>query len=604
MRRLCPALLLALLLLGACQRDDEALQWVELTAERYNGSKVAVSGDQASWVSGEQVRINGTVATITLIDGHYYIEATAVNPSGANRALYPATLGDGPLAADAATISLPQQYRYSATNGIQHIELPMAASSQGQSPLLFRHLTGALRFNIVNNLGTAIVLDRLTVESDRYSLSGSRTIDFGAIDATAPAAPAQDTDRTVVLVFGGQTLASGDSLQVVMPIAPVGADNHFTVSLSAHHEGTRYTFSRTQTSGGALARNQLGHAKTPLSSGTTTQGPLFGKIGSGTNPYNFTISTPEDFVLMVEAINNGWNYFNPSGQYIYYNRQQYTITSNIDMSGHYINTITNYSGSSFDGEGHTISNLTINGTNNNCALFASLPNDATFENIVLKDITLNCLASGYVYIAPIACTLRTVTIHDCEINSVMVNISGNPSNIYYGGIAALSQFEYAVRNCNIIHSPNLATNNGQIFCGGIVGRSEGNSYYTYITNCNVETPSAILQTNSSNIYFGGLVGSNYTSLGVLGSKWSGDVQLKNASTAFAGGLAGWNFTGSLTANSECMLTGSFNTDQCSDLSIGACIGRTTVGFDHSTLKCAYNITLNGSALNQLIGVQQ
>lgn len=595
MRRLCPALLLALLLLGACQRDDEALQWVELTAERYNGSKVAVSGDQASWVSGEQVRINGTVSTITRIDGHYYIEASAVNPNGTNRALYPATLSDGSLATDAATISLPRQYRYSASDGIQHIELPMAARSEGQSPLLFHHLTGALRFNIVNSLGTAIVLDRLTVESDRYSLSGSHTIDFSAIDATAPAAPVQDTDRTVVLVFGGQTLASGDSLQVVMPIAPVGADNHFTVSLSAHHEGTRYTFSRTQTSGGALARNQLGHAKTTLSSGTTSQGPLFGYLGSSTNPYNFTISTPEDFVLMVEAINNNWNYFNPSGQYINYNRQKYTITSNIDMTGHPISPITGWLKSTFDGGGKVISNLTINSSGTNCALFSTCQ-DATIQNITLKNTTLNCSGSGEKYIAPLIGELTTAVnfsmrFINCTTYNVNVNITGSATNIYCGGLIGYSNEKETFESCSTSFRPTIATNNGYIYLGGIAGRL----YNASINDCHVNTSGCTLNA-SSYISLGGFSGHTNEKPTLTNSSWLGnDITINTSNKLYIGGVIGRCANNSVLKATSCSLHGSITTNSTS-IKKGKYIGQSTVGQTITASSCDIDITVNNEAV--------
>ena len=552
---------------------------------------MAVSGNEATWDNGEQMRINGTVATINRIDGHYYIDASAVNQSGTNRALYPATLSDGPIAADVATINLPQQYRYNASDGLQHIELPMAARNEGLNPLPFRHLTGALRFNIVNNLGTTIVLDRLTVESDHYSLSGSRTIDFSAIEATAPATPAQDTDRTVVLVFASQYLATGDSLQVTIPIAPVGADNHFTVSLSARHEGTRYTFSRRQTTGGALTRNQLGHATTPLASTTTSQGPLFDKIGSGTAPYNFTISTPEEFVLMVDAINNSWNY---SGKT--YKTQKYTITDDIDMSGHPISQISGFSGLDFDGGNHTVSNLTISGSDGHCGLFKTIGAVAVHD-LTLNNTTLNYTGTGELHIAPLAADINgNATISNCNVNTVNFATPGN-ANTSYSGLIGYCSSNCTIQSCDIVTSAEISHTDGTIFFGGIIGFCDGNNTIR-IESCNVENANIDIE-GTTTLLFGGLVGrSNNTTLYISNSGWTGNnIQLNTTATLYAGGLAG-RLSGSNTTivPSSCSASGTYHTDSETN-GFAIFLGKGISGINSNTFSnCTGSATVNGDTI--------
>ena len=584
MRHLCPTLLLVLtLMLVACQRDDtDDKRWVEVTAESYDGAKVALDGNSATWVDGEQVRINGTVATITRIDGHAYIDASAVNAAGTNRALYPATLGGSALTSDAATISLPAEYLYSTSGGLQHIELPMAARSEGQRPLLFQHLTGALTFTIVNSLGQEIVLDRLTVKSDRYSLSGSRNIDFGAIDATAPAAPAQAADSTVALVFDRQRLAAGDSLRVTLPIAPVGADNHFTVTLSAHHEGTRYTFSRTQPHGGALARSQRGYAKAVLSSSSTTNGPLFNKIG-----YPFAISTPQEFDLMVEAINSGWSY---SGKE--YKSQEYILTNDIDMSGRPINPISGFSGSDFDGGNHTVSNLTINSTSKNCALFNSIGN-RTVKNLTLENTTLNSSGTEEVRLSPLVGeATKNIKIINCTINSVNTYISGNPTYVYFGGLTGYSTSDtIKISSCSVTCSPNITNSHGYVYFGGTAGRLS----VATITDCSFNTLGTYL-TASSNIFFGGI--SGYASNGVIvyNSSWEGNnINLDASGTIRVGGLIGRNLSSRIKIKS-CSLRGDINTYNSSSIKKGKYIGQASVGQTFDSTSCNVAITVNNMAV--------
>ena len=56
-----------------------------------------------------------------------------------------------------------------------------------------------------------------------------------------------------------------ESRTVVLPVAAVGDTNHFTVTVSSHCRGSRYVYSRRQTSGGSLARNQMGYVTVRLS---------------------------------------------------------------------------------------------------------------------------------------------------------------------------------------------------------------------------------------------------------------------------------------------------------------------------------------------------
>ena len=506
MRRTCPTLLLtAALVMAACQKENPMQQWVEVSTESYNTAKVALDGTNATWADGDKLLVNGTTTAIHHINGHTYIDASAVNATGVNRALYPADLSTSNIGTDNISVNLPAQYRYRTDNGgHQLLAIPMAARSDGASPMLFHHLTGALVFNIVNDLDRPLTLDRLTVQSDRYSLSGTRNIDFSALDATSAATPIQDADRTVELIFDGQQLAAGDSLSVTVPIAPVGADNHFTISVSGHHEGTRYSYSRSQTSGGALARNQMGYARTEINStdNRTQQGPLFNyQSVSSQDELEFLISTPTDFKLMADAISNDWTCM-IGGVTFSYKNSKYLIKKNIDMSGLAISPITEFTGAEFNGGSYTISNLTINGADGKCGLFATI-RKAKIHDITLNNTTLNYTGTGELHIAPLICDLTSSnTLTNCNINNVNVAISNNVTNIYYGGLIAYISYsngtgDVTLDSCSTIHSTKLSTDNGTIYYGGMIGRLSKQNVDIILSSCNITCSASSIYSNST-----------------------------------------------------------------------------------------------------------
>lgn len=605
MRRTCPTLLLtAALVMAACQKDNPMQQWVEVSTESYNTAKVVLDGTNATWADGDELLVNGTTTAIHRhINGHTYIDASAVNATGVNRALYPADLSTSDIGTDNISVNLPAQYRYRTDNGgHQLLAIPMAARSDGASPMLFHHLTGALVFNIVNDLDRPLTLDRLTVQSDRYSLSGTRNIDFSALDATSDTTPIQ-ADRTVELIFDGQQLAAGDSLSVTVPIAPVGADNHFTISVSGHHEGTRYSYSRSQTSGGALARNQMGYARTEINTtdNRTQQGPLFNyQSASSQDELKFLIFTPTDFKLMADAISKGWTCM-IGGITFTYKKSKYLIKNDIDMSGLAISPITGFTGAEFDGDSNTISNLTINGADGKCGLFATIGN-ASIHDITLNNTTLNYTGTGELHIAPLICDLTSSnTLTNCNINNVKVAISNSVTDIYYGGLVAYctASGDFTIQSCTTNHAPSLSTTNCTIYCGGLIGYATA-SNNTIITSCHVNCTNTNIST-SARIYYGGFIGNSVSTIRISSCTWSGENVSLNCNNLRLGGIVGTTAANALF-NDNCTINGTFTTNNPSTKYTGKYAGyKNKAGFTLDTPNSEINIIVDGVAINANTG---
>lgn len=261
-KRLIGAALACSTILVSCYKEQQGMQ---LLAEGYSGGKAAVEANASYWVDGETVRINGADYRVNVTDGGASV--TDVPQADTYRALYPNTLASSAtLGDDNVTVTIPAVYVYRKAGGRQALDLPMAAYGTSNSRLMFKHLTAAVTVWVVNNFGIDLLVDSIVVSSDDYQLSGSRTITLGSTINVEACSTATAADKRVTVLFNGGTalkVNSGDSVAVQVPVLPVGTGNKFTISVATHNADTavmQYTFSRKQTSGGTLARAQMGYA--------------------------------------------------------------------------------------------------------------------------------------------------------------------------------------------------------------------------------------------------------------------------------------------------------------------------------------------------------
>ena len=481
---LCVALLVAVTLV-ACRRDDGEAT-LTLTDESFDGGKMSVAGVAATWTQGDEVWVNGSVYTIGV--GNNGQASTTVVSAATYNALFPAS-----VAVNSSTVRLPKDYQYATDGqGRQMLDLPMMASSDGTT-LFFRHITAALVVSVANHRSETLTLDRVTVRSNSYAISGERSIDF-ADYGQSPIVAATADDKEVNIYFDrqGVVLNSGDSICVMLPVAPVGADNQFTVEVSTHREGYRYLATRTQENGHSFARNALGYAFMKVE-GSLSGMELFDRG---------RINTASEFLLMKEAIESGW--VNGTA----YSQKSFFINKDIDMSGYEISPITGFSGQNFNGQDHTISNLTINSTGVCCALFDTIKSGTTISNITLANVTLNSNgAASERKISPLIGHLSSSnTIDNCHINGIEIAINGNPpGNIYFGGITATTGTVTTISNCSFNGNVSISSNSA-LYYGGLIGAVVlDNINEMNISSCSVCNNEIILNAYAA-INAGGLAG--------------------------------------------------------------------------------------------------
>ena len=530
---------LALLLLTACHKENPDPR-MEITIEKLQGNgKLTLDGLTATWNDGDTIRLNGTPVVVERSGDHAYISNTASQST--NRAFFPTRLNPT-TNEDAVTVTLPREYDYRSDGTRQQLTLPLAARATDDNPLHFMHLTGALCFMLTNSTSHPLTIDRITVSSNAYQLSGERNINLASIGSIGPNDGTGD-DLTVAMTFTKQSLvipASGNA-NVVLPIAPVDSNNRFTVTITCHYQGDRYVYTKTQGAGKndrSLNRNEIGYAAMELAA--TSHVALF--EGSGTDANPFLITSVTDFLLMAEAITNNWSCTSPSG---YYKNYSYKITNNLDFTGLSVNPIRYFLNAQLDGDGHTLYNLTINSREDTCALFSKLTS-ATITNLTLSNLTLkhNGNSNNYLLFGGFCGSIISSTITNCNIDGLNLSITGNISaaTTYIGGITARATKNNTLTNCTVNSSISFDQATSSLFFGNIISHcNEGVANYNNLplTNCDATNTSLSIRTTNA-LYFGGIVGNIAKELLTLrGCDYTGNGTLtSSAGSVTAGGFVG------------------------------------------------------------------
>lgn len=260
------------LMATGCQKD-RSFDGLILLAEGYNGNgtKLEVNGLSSEWAVGDEVFIKGAegegqTAIVNNTGNAQTSVSLANDPGFPYYGVYPSSIYSDNTGSS-FTLNLPSTYDYAVSGGKQNLGSPMVAYASSGNTLAFKHLTAAITVHFVNYYGFTVQIDSIEVISDKYKLSGtlsnltigSGTPDISAVQATTDA-------EKVVKMYGGASLQvfAGDSINVQVPVLPVGSDNHFTIKTYVHkvdQSAVVATIEKAQTTGGALARAGLGYAR-------------------------------------------------------------------------------------------------------------------------------------------------------------------------------------------------------------------------------------------------------------------------------------------------------------------------------------------------------
>lgn len=176
--------------------------------------------------------------------------------------------------------------------------------------------------------------------------------------------------------------------------------------------------------------------------------------------------------------------------------KSYRLTDDIDMTGVSMSPIVKLYDGTFDGNGHTISNLTLSGSDN-VGLFSELSSYVTITGLTLKDCTIINTSGKY---AGIGTLVGKISGSNCVIKECGASggtVSTNFSDVVYmGGLVGYASSAVSISDC---YSTATVTANSSSYsrAAGLVGYASSG---TSIENCYV-----LGSVNANAGYSGGLI---------------------------------------------------------------------------------------------------
>ena len=219
----------------------------------------------------------------------------------------------------------------------------------------------------------------------------------------------------------------------------------------------------------------------------------------------------------------------------------------------------------FDGQGHTITNLKISGVNY-AGLFGYLGSESSVKNLGIIGSSI----SGSSYAGGIAGHNNGGTISNCYNTGDIIS-TGNAGGIAGNNSGTISNC-YNTRDVKATFSSSY-----DIYAGGIAGQNYSGSISNCYNTGNVEATSSSSHTS---VYTGGIAGYNYNG-STISNCYSTGITYVNSETSsvYAGGIAG-NNNGTI---SNCYNTGKVTAYDSSDAYAGGIAGE-----GYGTISNCYN----------------
>ena len=213
-----------------------------------------------------------------------------------------------------------------------------------------------------------------------------------------------------------------------------------------------------------------------------------------------------------------------------------TLTADITLTGEWtpigIDDKHQYIGT-FDGGNHTISGLTVTGSDEYAGLFGYIgKDDGTVKNVVLENVQITS-DYQYGYVGGVAGYSRG-NIENCSV-------SGSVSSRCTAGGVVGQQFGGSITLCG-----SSATVKGTGEVGGVAGKTDNSAT---LTACYATGNVTFERASTINTFAGGVVGSNGTGSILTACYATGNVTGTGTGTGscYVGGVTGDNASGTLTA---------------------------------------------------------
>ena len=269
-----------------------------------------------------------------------------------------------------------------------------------------------------------------------------------------------------------------------------------------------------------------------LSSGIT---PVAGKF------YNITLNKDKGYTEVSEGsytvnnekgLKNLAKLVNEEGQ----TDIDITLTGNITLTGDWtpigIDYNHRYTGT-FDGNGKTITGLTVTGSDQYAGLFGYINSGGKVMNVVLEDVQITSdNSSGSVG----GVAGRSYgTLENCSVSG---SVSGSGNNGTAGGVVGYQSGGF-LTGCS-----SSATVNAGNAAGGVAGLTDSGAT---LTACYATGDVTLVSNGTGTYYAGGVVGDNINRSTVIACYAWGSVTGSGSGTIYVGGVTGTNEESTLQA---------------------------------------------------------
>lgn len=241
---------------------------------------------------------------------------------------------------------------------------------------------------------------------------------------------------------------------------------------------------------------------------------------------NYTVTSAEGLKNIAKLVNEEWKL----GINI-------TLTADIDLKGIDWTPIGKddnkaYTGT-FDGNGKTITGLTVTGSDQYAGLFGYIGSGGTVKNVVLEGVQIES-DNDMSDVGGVA-GQSYGNIENCSVSG---SVSGSGMNGFAGGVVGYQSGGF-LTGCS-----SSATVNAGNIAGGVAGSTDRGAT---LTACYATGDVTLESINSGSSFAGGVVGDNTNRSTVIACYAWGSVTGSGIGTIYVGGVTGNNNLGTLTA---------------------------------------------------------
>ena len=237
---------------------------------------------------------------------------------------------------------------------------------------------------------------------------------------------------------------------------------------------------------------------------------------------NYTVTTADGLMNVAELVNGGKTDIN------------ITLDTDLDLTGIDWTPICPdnnkaYTGT-FDGGNHTITGLTVTGSDRYAGLFGRIGSGGTVKNVVLEGVQITS-DNSLGYAGGVAGDGFGCNIENCSVSGSV------SSNNIAGGVVGY-QSSGSITGCS-----SSATVKGMERAGGVAGTTNGG---VPLTACYATGDVTVENDGTSNAWAGGIVGINGGNSTLTACYAAGNVSGSGSGTIHVGGAVGENYN-TLTA---------------------------------------------------------